>query len=148
MAVHVLTVLAYKRNENVSSALLAASVNTNPVIIRRLLLALQQAKLVQTRRGAGLGSRLGRAAGRINLAEVFRAVEGEPAFVLPRRKPSGTCPVGCGIGAAMGEVFASAHHALERELARRTLADVLRAATSATGLPLGATKSGPEQFGL
>ena len=48
MAVHVLAVLAYKEGDPVTSAMLAGSINTNPVIIRRLLLALQRAKLVET----------------------------------------------------------------------------------------------------
>jgi DNA-binding IscR family transcriptional regulator len=41
MAVHVLAVLAYKDGDRVTSELLAHSVNTNPVVIRRLLLTLQ-----------------------------------------------------------------------------------------------------------
>ena len=60
MAVHVLTVLAYKQGDPVTSTLLATSVNTNPVIIRRLLLVLQEAKLIETRKGVGVGSRLSR----------------------------------------------------------------------------------------
>lgn len=55
MAVHVMTVLAYKEGDRVTSAFLAGSVNTNPVIIRRLLLALQRARLVETGKGARLG---------------------------------------------------------------------------------------------
>ena len=45
MAVHVLAVLAYKAGEPATSGQLAASVNTHPVAIRRLLLALQAASL-------------------------------------------------------------------------------------------------------
>jgi DNA-binding IscR family transcriptional regulator len=128
MAVHVLAVLAHKQGDGVSSALLAASVNTNPVIIRRLLLALQTAKLVETRKGAGFGSRLSRSAAHINLAEVFRAVERDEPFVLPHRQANGECPVGHGIQAALERVFASARAALERDLARTTLAGILEAA--------------------
>jgi Rrf2 family protein len=125
MAVHVLAVLAYKDGDRVTSELLARSVNTNPVVIRRLLLALQQARLVETRKGAGFGSRLSRSAARINLGEVFRAVEQDEAFCLPRKKPNQACPVGHCIQAALERVFRSALAALEEDLAKRTLADVL-----------------------
>lgn len=106
--------------------MLAASVNTNPVIIRRLLLALQAADLVETRKGPGLGSRLSRPPAQINLAEVFRAVECDESFAMPRRSPNDACPVGQCIRGALEEVFASARAALERDLARTTLASVLR----------------------
>src|SRR5437868_3248461 len=126
MAVHVLAVLAYKDGDRVTSDLLARSVNTNPVIIRRLLLTLQQARLVETRKGAGFGSRLSRSAGRIDLGEVFRAVEQEEAFCLPRKKPNQACPVGHCIQSTLERVFGSALKALEADLARTTLADVLK----------------------
>jgi Rrf2 family protein len=126
MAVHVLAVLAYKDGDRVTSELLARSVNTNPVIIRRLLLALQQARLVETRKGAGFGSRLSRSAARINLGEVFRAVEQDEAFCLPRKKPNQACPVGHCIQAALEQVFRSALGALEQDLAKKTLADVVK----------------------
>ncbi len=126
MAVHVLAVLAYKDGDRVTSDLLAYSVNTNPVVIRRLLLALQHARLVETRKGAGSGSRLSRSAGRINLGEVFRAVEQDEAFRLPRKKPNQGCPVGHCIQAALEKVFGSALNALEEDLAKTTLADILR----------------------
>jgi len=125
MAVHVLAVLAYKEGDRVTSALLAGSVNTNPVIIRRLLLALQRAKLVETCKGAGSGSRLSRSPRRIDLAEVYRAVEDAEPFATPSRKPNATCPVGKCIRATLERVFASAESALERDLGKTTLADVM-----------------------
>jgi Rrf2 family protein len=125
MAVHVLAVLAYKEGDRVTSSLLAGSVNTNPVIIRRLLLALQRAKLVETCKGAGSGSRLSRSPRRIDLAEVYRAVENAEPFASPSRKPNATCPVGKCIRGTLGRVFASAQSALERDLERTTLADVM-----------------------
>jgi Rrf2 family protein len=127
VAVHVLAVLAYKEGEPVTSDLLASSVNTNPVVIRRLLLVLQEASLVETRKGAGLGSRLRRAPEKINLAEVYRAVETEEPFVFPAREPNQGCPVGQCIQTALEKVFASAQVALEKELAKTSLADILKA---------------------
>ena len=133
MAVHVLTVLAHRQGHGASSMMLAASVNTNPVIIRRLLLALQAANLVETRKGPGLGSRLSRSPAQINLAEVFRAVECDQSFAMPRRSPNDGCPVGQCIRGALEEVFASARAALERDLAGTTLATVLRRVELARG---------------
>ena len=133
MAVHVLTVLAYKEGDRVTSAFLAGSVNTNPVIIRRLLLALQQADLVETSKGAGAGSRLSRSPGRINLAEIYRAVEDCEPFASPARKPNAACPVGHCIQAALDKVFASAQQALERDLEKTTLAGLI-ATVKASGV--------------
>ena len=130
MAVHVLAVLGYKDGEPLTSRKLAASVNTNPVVIRRLLLALQEAGLVTTRKGAGLGSKLNRPPARITLAQIYRAVDACEPFVLPRRKPNADCPVGHCIQVALEKVFASVEAALERELAHATLADVLHSVES------------------
>jgi DNA-binding IscR family transcriptional regulator len=133
MAVHVLAVLAYKEGDRVTSALLAGSINTNPVMVRRLLLALQRAKLVETRKGAGLGSRLSRSPGRINLAEVYRAVEDVEPFATPARKPNSACPVGHCIRETLDKVFASAQVALERDLEKTTLASVISAVKTSGG---------------
>ena len=128
MAVHVLAVLAYKEGDPVTSAKLADSVNTNPVIVRRLLLSLQQARLIETRKGAGAGSRLSRSPQSINLAEVYRAVEGHEPFSTPSNKPNAGCPVGNCIRKTLEKVFASAESALEQDLKKTSLADVVRAA--------------------
>ena len=128
MAAHVLTVLAYKEGDRVTSAFLAGSVNTNPVIIRRLLLDLQRARLIETTKGAGAGSRLSRAPARINLAEVFRAVEEHETFARPSRKPNQACPVAQCMREELDRVFASARAALERDLEKTTLADLMSAA--------------------
>lgn len=125
MALHVLAVLAYKDGDRVSSKTLAASVNTNPVIIRRLLLTLQRAQLVETRKGPGLGTRLSRAPGRINLAQIFRAVDGEERFIMPAKKPNAACPVGHQIQPTLQNVFDSARAALEQDLSKKTLAELV-----------------------
>ena len=127
MAVHVLAVLAYREGDRVTSLSLAASVNTNPVIVRRLLLALQRARLVETCKGAGAGSRLSRSPRRINLAEVYRAVESAEPFASPSRRPNAACPVGHCIRETLGKVFVSARNALEQDLEKTTLAGVISA---------------------
>ncbi|MBU6409105.1 MAG: Rrf2 family transcriptional regulator [Verrucomicrobia bacterium] len=127
MAVHVLAVLAYKDGDRVTSAGLAHSVNTNPVIVRRLLLALKRAKLVDTSKGAGAGSRLNCSPNHINLGAVYRAVEAAEPFATPSRRPNAACPVGHCIRQTLERIFASARAALELDLEKTTLGDVLRA---------------------
>jgi Rrf2 family protein len=125
MAIHVLTLLAYKDGDRVTSDCLAGSVNTNPVIIRRLLLALQRAKLVETSKGMGAGSRLSRSPRRINLAEIYRAVEVCEPFAVPSSKPDGNCPVGYIMLETLDKIFVSAQNAMERDLEKTSLADLI-----------------------
>jgi len=137
-AIHVLAVLAYRQAQgSACSHLLAGSVNTNPVVIRRLLSQLRKAGLVKTRKGMRGGAALGLAPEAITLDAVYRAVEPQ-AFCGPDRpQPNLRCPVGVGIARVLDEVFASAQAALEAALERRTLRDVLTAMQEETALPAG-----------
>src|SRR5215469_573639 len=133
MAVHVLALLAYKEGDRVTSSYLAGSINTNPVIVRRLLLALQRAKLVDTCKGAGAGSRLNCSPRRINMAQVFRAVEVAETFATPSRRPNPDCPVGQCMREMLEEMFRSAQQAMEQDLERTTLADVIESVKARCG---------------
>ena len=141
-AVHVLAVLALRRaTGGACSDRLANSVNTNPVVIRRLLSQLRKAGLVTTHKGATGGAALSCAPEAIALDAVYRAVETAPSFGPHRKQPNQRCPVGAGIERVLDEVFSSAQAALESELARRTLDDVLRAMAMAEA---GSAPGGPK----
>lgn len=132
-AVHVLAVLAHERAAGgVCSERIAGSVNTNPVVIRRLLSQLRRAGLVKTQKGSSGGAALTGAPEDISLVDIYRAVEPAAAFGTHRQKPNPRCPVGAGIERVLDEVFSSAQNALECELARRTLREVLDAMADAT----------------
>ncbi|MDB6054481.1 MAG: ywnA [Verrucomicrobiales bacterium] len=126
MAVHVLAVLAYKDGEAVTSTLLASSVNTNAVVIRRLLPLLQAAGLIETTKGAGSGSHLRKKPERIRLDSIYRAVETDEPFTAHSKTPNQACPVGYCIQSALDKVFSSAECAMQEELAKTTLADILK----------------------
>ncbi|GHH75232.1 Rrf2 family transcriptional regulator [Streptomyces sulfonofaciens] len=134
MAAHALAWIelnARRGGEVATSEQIANSVNTNPVVIRRLLGELRGAGLVESRRGAGAGWRLLRPAESISLAEVYRAVEGDPQFALHPATPNQKCPVGQGIRSALTPVYDAAEQALSAELARTSVADVLRESIAA-----------------
>jgi Rrf2 family protein len=135
VAVHVLTLLAQAGEDPapVTSEYIAASVNTNPVVIRRALGGLREARLVSSQGGNGGGWHLLRAPNAITLCDVYRAVEDEPPFALHHRTPNPNCPVGHNIQRALNTRFATAAQALEDELARTTIADVLQDVLSGVG---------------
>lgn len=109
-----------------TSEQVAESVNTNPVVIRRLVSQLRAAGLVESRRGAGAGWRLARPLAEITLLDVYTAIEPGPLFALHKATPNQGCPVGAGIRPAMERVYGGVEETLRRELAATTLADVSR----------------------
>ena len=126
-AVHVLSVMALAPDRPQSSGKLAISVNTNPVVIRRLLLDLSKAGLVVTARGSEGGSKLARPAAQISLADIYRAVaEDTRPFDVHPRPPDDGCPVGHGIKRVLEEVGLRAAHAVEREYEAINLAEIAR----------------------
>ena len=91
VAIHVLVLLAAVE-EPATSAFIAGSVRTNPVVIRRILGRLKRAGLVAGRSGPRGGFRLARPPRRISLAEVYVAVEQGGAGPRTHR-PNPRCPV-------------------------------------------------------
>ena len=129
VGVHALAWMALAQRQGrdvLTSDQVAASVNTNPVIIRRCLGDLRRAGLVRVRHGAGAGWSLARAAEEITLLEVHDAVGQEPPFGLHHAEPNLGCPVGRGIRPALSRVYGGIDQALRRELAAVSVADVLR----------------------
>ena len=140
VAVHVLALLAGAGDEPLQSDRVAASVNTNPVVIRRILCALRAARLVTSQSGAQGGSRLARTPARITLGDIYRAVEGGDLFRLHRRKPSRRCMVGANIEEVMGGVLRETNAAIERALSRTTLADILARIQPCPPAPRGSSR--------
>ena len=125
MAVHVLTLMAWADEEPLKSEQVAESVNTNPVVIRRMLCELAEANLVVSQTGAMGGSKLARPAHQITLLDIYLAVESRGVFSLHRHPPSRHCPVGVNIGTVLNEVLDEVDSAVERVLANITIKDVV-----------------------
>ena len=140
VAIHVLALANVARGDAlrmpVTSEQMAESVNTNPVVIRRILGALREAGLVTSQPGPGGGWRLLRRPDDISLRDVYRAVEAEPLFALPRREPNAGCAIGKYLPAVMESCFREAEAALEERLDQVTLADVVASALASGGCPM------------
>src|SRR3982751_5622199 len=125
MAVHVLTLLARSNDDKVKSERIAKSVNTNAVVIRRLLGQLGHAKLVVSQTGAAGGTRLSKGPDEIKLFDIYRAVSCGKIFALPSKSPNQDCPVGRNIEAVLCRLQKEIDRAVCERLSRYTLADVI-----------------------
>jgi len=117
--------MARAGEESIKSEGVAENVNTNPVVIRRLLCELAHAGLVISQKGATGGSRLAKRADDITLLDIYRAVEERDVFCLQRHRPNPACPVGAGIEVVLHEVLEDVNSAVEDVLRQRSLEDVL-----------------------
>lgn len=138
LAVHVLTWIAFDRRGTVdevgTSQRIAASVNTNPVVIRRCLGELKEAGLVESTRSRGWT--LSRDPSETTLLDVYRAVGGE-VFAMHASPPHHECHVGAGIQPVLLHAYERATAALCESLSQTTIADILRdTLVGANGLEL------------
>lgn len=123
-AAHILSLLDFEGGRPVCSDDIAGSVNTNPVVVRRLLAAMSRAGLIVSQPGAGGGSRLARPARAITLRDVYDAVEEGPTFTL-HDAPNGRCPVGRHVHAALQTHLDDATTAVRTALQVVTIADLV-----------------------
>ena len=126
VAVHILAVLRFHQGSPVSSELIASSVNTNPVVVRRILSQLKKAGLVDAQLGSGGGFTLAGDPGEIDLEQVFRAVEDGWSIPTHREPPSCECPVGRNVLPVLERITERASQAMLAELAGVTIEDVAR----------------------
>ncbi len=126
VGVHILSLLSIDNHESCTSEWIAASVNTNPVVIRRLMGQLKKAGLVQVRSGTG-GAYLLKDLGEITLLDVYRAVEvvEEGQLFHIHEDPNPNCPVGANIQAVLQLILQRAQHAMEQILADITMKELV-----------------------
>jgi len=155
VAVHVLSLMAWSGEEPLKSEQVAESVNTNPVVIRRMLLELAEAGLVVSQTGSLGGSRLANDPAKTTLLDVYRALEYGGVFSLHRQPPSRDCPVGVNIETVLGDVLSEVDSAVERVLENITINDVVQrlkpcgaAATSKRVERNGKRRHYPKQIAL
>jgi DNA-binding IscR family transcriptional regulator len=128
VAAHALAYLAHAHafgpQAAVSSAALAASMPTNPVVVRRVTAMLVKAGLVAARPGARGGAWLLARPEAITLDKVLRAVGGCAHLGCPPPGAKG-CPIGERIPVAVRHAIAAADQAAVERLSHITVADLL-----------------------
>lgn len=124
-AIHALTMLA-RWGSSLTSAEIADSLASNPVLVRRILGSLRDAGLVWSTEGRGGGWTLARAPQEITLYDAYTAVERGPVLTRHVHPPSDTCDVGRHMQALLDAEFQEAEQAMEERLDRTTIAHLVQ----------------------
>ncbi|MCM1088863.1 MAG: Rrf2 family transcriptional regulator [Muribaculaceae bacterium] len=126
VAIHMFACIdTFGADKKITSDFLAGSINTNPVIIRKILSQLKGAGLLKVKRGTG-GVEMTRPLDEITFLDIYRAVEcveDETLFHF-HENPNKECPVGKNIHFILDDKLKRVQDAMEKELASITLADV------------------------
>lgn len=133
IAVHILTAIDYFRESyTVTSSFLAGSIGANPVIVRNVMLDLKEAGLISTSQGRS-GIELARKLSDITLLDVYNAVScvNEEGLFHFHENPNADCPVGRNIHRVMAPRLSSVQAAMEEELRKTTLVDIVEATKAA-----------------
>ena len=118
-----MTIFALKPGEGLTSEFIASSVNTNPVVIRRLLGSLREAGIVDSKTGVGGGWSLLVDPAKLTLLDILRAVEPQSEiFMLHRSTPNPECPCGLHIQGVLTEVYDKVQEGMAQQLAGVTIA--------------------------
>lgn len=128
IAIHVFACIdVFKDNYKLTSEFLADSVNVNPVVIRRILQQLKAAGLITVARGSG-GASIAKPLDEITFLDVYNAVECVESGELFHfhENPNPNCPVGKNIHNALDEKLLRVQNAMEAEMQKITIADVVK----------------------
>jgi len=129
VATHILVSIAGRRmlageDRVLKSDMLAASVNTNPVVIRRIIGSLRDAGLVESTSGPKGGTILAKAPENITLAQIYTAVDNGELFHMHYGGPNKQCGVGKNIQDSLFEILDQAKNAMTKTLASKTVGDI------------------------
>jgi len=123
--VHAMVLLAAEPTTLHTSEAIAARLETNPVVVRRVFSLLHHAGLVESHKGPSGGSKLSRPAKQITLAEIYKALDTGDLF----HTAEFSTEEGIQTAAALQQLFKGIERNLRDELTKTTLAQITKKAT-------------------
>ena len=122
-SLHALVHMAHKPEQPMTSEQIASWLNTNPVVVRRMVAGLREAGILSSARGHGGGWTLARPADTITLADVIGAL-GERLIPFSTEPENPRCLVERAVNQSLDGVRDEIEQLLSQRLARVTLADL------------------------
>jgi len=121
-AIHICVYLEKAGKRLVNSNELAASIGTNPVVVRRIVSRLKEFGIIKVKVGLGGGYVLGRTSGNISLWDIYLAMRKDNPFKLrignPEDALSTTLPV------ALEETLADTEYAMKKPLGNTSVRQI------------------------
>ena len=111
-----------QRREPMTSEVLAHSMNTNPVVIRRLMAGLREEGHVRSEKGHGGGWTLACDLSKVTLRDIYEALSSPSLLAIGNRTESPGCLVEAAVNARLSKSFHDAEAILLASLGEVTLA--------------------------
>lgn len=120
---HVLLHMA-EHDGPVTSETLSRMMQTNPVVIRRIMAGLRERDFVRSEKGHGGGWTISRDLDRITLKDIYEAIGSPPLFAIGHRSDTPACAVEQAVNAVLESSLCDAEALLLTAFANVTLAQL------------------------
>ncbi len=123
-SIHIMALIALNQDLNLSSAVIATSVKTNPAFVRQIMMKLKKADLMSSVTGH-VKPALTRPAKQIALLDIYKAVEGDKPLLHLNTHTNPNCGVGMNIQLAPQDYYYEIQQAAENKMSKISLQDIL-----------------------
>lgn len=120
---HILLHMATSQ-EAVTSETLAKAMQTNPVVVRRMMAGLRERGWVRSEKGHGGGWELSCDLTKVTLLDIYKAVESPTLLAMGNRNGDSKCRVEQAVNAATSDAFKNAEALLLKEFREVSLAEL------------------------
>lgn len=121
-AIHICVYLDKAGKKLVNSNELAASIGTNPVVVRRIVAKLKEFGIVKVKVGIGGGYMLGKPANNISLWDIYLSMRKDNPFKL--KVGNTTDAIASSLPKALEETFADTEYAMKKPLGNTTVRQI------------------------
>ena len=124
-AIHIAGMLSFADKMPMTSEMIAQSVGTNPVFVRRIIGLLVAGNIVKVKMGTGGGATLARRPQEITIADIYQALDEGAVFDVPQFDETHHCAIGKIVRPILSLVLIDAEKSLLESLSKTTLAEVI-----------------------
>lgn len=123
-AVHIMAFIAIHQEYDLSSTVIADSIQTNPAFVRQIMMKLKKAGLMSSVNGHAKPS-LAKPTEEITLLDIYKAVEGNKPLLHLDTHTNPDCGVGVNIQLALADYYAQIQKEIEQSMQNITLQDII-----------------------